>query len=183
MTNTKNPIKLLRETADVSVRQLAEQASFSPSVIQALEYGWYPTMSAAQKDAIRVMCEANGVDAAEILKAGYGTTLLGQAYNFWQVAEREAAADKISSKPDARRADSPFQTWRVRSAGAPMKAFCTLMCLPPATITRYETGETKNMPSVLVEALIDANYPHTHLLADLQTKWVAKHVLGSRNGQ
>lgn len=178
MTTNENPVKQLRELADFSVRKLAEDSAMSASVVQAMEYGFYPTLSDYQKEAIKLMCFRGGVDAEEFLRPRFGTGQVGEAYNRWQTEHREEAGPALwphtAIEASHKSPYSPFRQWRIAVAGVGLKTFCALLCLPPATVSRYESGGSKStiMPAAIMTALAEAGYGEREQLAYVQAKWL-----------
>lgn len=170
----KNPFRRLRELTRTSQKNFALEHQFSKTTMTYIEQGTYPNLSPYMVNALADECEAQGIDAKQILADEYNGLSLMDAYHAWQTGERVQVAHQFrlisptlgTTLPPM----SPFELY-VKDTSGSVQSFCKLLKVPAASVTRYSTGTTKTMPLSLRQALIEIQYPYMDEMVSLMTDW------------
>jgi hypothetical protein len=111
-----------------------------------------------------------------VLKDEYNEQSLQDAYHAWQSLERMQVAHRFRNPPPEQftEALSPFHFFML-SVAPSQQAFCKLLKVPAASVSRYVTGYTRTMPKVLERALREVQYPYLPELLTLQVNWTDEH--------
>ena len=170
----KNPFRRLRELTRTSQKNFAAEHNFSKTTMTYIEQGTYPNLSVYMVNAIADECEAQGIDAKQVLADEYNGLSLMDAYHAWQTGERIQVAYQFrlvspttgTTLPPL----SPFDMYIKDTAGS-VQSFCKLLKVPAATVSRYSSGVTKSMPLSLREALVEIQYPYMDEMVAMMTQW------------
>lgn len=172
-----SPVGMLLKAAGITPAAFAREYSYSPGGLYYAISGTYNTLPF---NIIRDVEEAvmkKGVGYEAILLEKYGTTVLQTAYSTFQKAAREGIAkEKLYHEPNRwTRTESPVFCF-VRDVAGSREGFAKLLKVPPATVMRWEKGETRGMPEVIQKALSDAGYPYMRELIERQRAWREENV-------
>lgn len=177
---SKNPYAFLRELCGLTQREFELRNALSHTTLTSIEAGFFPDLSDYMVEALGRVCHEKGISAADHLLENYGTPTLQTAYHVWQIAHRRAAKSTLHSvapvpSTDAGAGRSPFDVWSQQIGGS-RRGFCSLLCLPTATVMRYAEGATRSMPEALRMAFRDAGLSEVRIaeLDRLQSDWVAR---------
>jgi transcriptional regulator with XRE-family HTH domain len=179
---TTNPLKRIRTSLGLSQKKLAELAGVTPQSVLKYEQGLYQEPSDNIITALLTEAEEQGTPFS-LLK-------LHQDYKKWRTTHQEAQQwifDRIYTLPIS--ADEhPFKTFRKKlynphsSEGYTVQGFAVLLALHPATVTEYDAGRVRNMPSIIREALERAGC-RTNIISDLDEfggfYYDSKHTVGA----
>lgn len=163
---TVNPLKRIRTSLGISQKKLAELAQVTPQSVLKYEQGLYQEPSANIITALLSEAEEQGTP--------FSLTELYKDYADWRVTHQKAQQwifDRIYSLPIS--ADEhPFKTFRkklynpISPEGYSVQGFAVLLALHPATVTEYDSGRVRHMPSIIREALERAGC-RTNIISDL----------------
>lgn len=118
--------------------------------------------------------EEQGLDLFEWLAEEYGG-LSGYGifgvYKTWRRFDREQYAEEFRIQPRkvnwSTSEHSPGSLWILDTGNTPTST-CKKLKVPPATLRRWLSGDTIEMPGSLREALVAIDFPWTDTLASMQ---------------
>jgi transcriptional regulator with XRE-family HTH domain len=146
----ENPLKARRLLAGWTQDDLARYAGVTHDNIVRNEQGLFNRPSPA---ILATICDYTGEDEERVTKE----------YQAWIASKRRSdytrnLVKRAISFPPARSLNQhPFLLWRLAVApGTSRIAFCQMLCLHPATVLKYETGQQRPMPSQIKTALKEA---------------------------
>jgi hypothetical protein len=173
---SENPYRALRMACGISTRDFAKKYELAKTTLTYIETAQYVQLSEYQRQAIGEECHAKGVPAEAILRAGWGVPTLGAAYEAHQHAARRAAHDVFNVLPPQQRTASlsPFHFYIKATTGS-VQSFCKTLKVPASSVLRYTTGVTHSMPTVIHDALCEAEVAHLEELQKLQSDWRLKY--------
>jgi len=162
----KNPIKLLREEAGLSMETLAERSEVSKQTVLRAEQGCYDLIPPS---IFNYMLSA--WPYSEIIN-------LPTRYRDWQKEQRKQNYGELSTlitwdflSP----AVHPFIYWRETSNIYARIQISKLYCVHPATISRFEHSNalSSSVPEQLIDALLESGYSLATIekLCDLYERW------------
>lgn len=172
---SQNPYARLRSLCKITQREFSAKYRLGRTILTHIESGQVPELTDRMIVALGEECYEKGIVPADVLLEEYYHAKLSPAYSDWQKNERMAAANRFQIALTGR-ADSdvsPFAQLVADVAGS-QYAFCTLLKVPTAQVTRYATGSTRTMPKVIEDALRDVRFPYLSDLHELQERWASK---------
>jgi hypothetical protein len=173
----KNPVEHLLRLAGTTQSDFRRIWGFSrDGVVQALN-GSYTTLPDRMVFALEQEISDAGLKIDDCLSIEYpGAENVDEAYLMWQHAVRVEHAEQLVANGGTfrhSRAHSPAHYFMSESFGS-RDRFAKAMCLPRATLMRWERGITKGMPLAVKDALTEVKYPYVGDLDEQQRGWVAK---------
>lgn len=168
---SQNPYVRLRELTGLGQREFERKYGLSHTTMTHVETGQFAELSDRMIISLGKECHEKGVDARAILEFEYSSDRLQEAYHKWQREARVENGPKLDVAPrDGSTDASPMQLFISDTTGS-AQGFSKTLKVPSATVMRYATGKTANMPKVLYDALEEVGYPYLSDLADKQDAW------------
>lgn len=155
MIELRSPYTRLREECGIGHREFARKYDIAKQTLVGMESGQYPNLSDKMIVCLGKECFEKGVSAKALLQREYGFGNLQDAYHYWQQIQRKSNATLLDislSSLVTNKQTSPFRAFMRETAGS-VQGFAKAFCLPPAQLSRYAEGSTKNMPKSITEAL------------------------------
>lgn len=173
----ENPFRRLRELTRTSQKDFASKYDFAKTTMTYIESGQYPDLSEYQIDSLAQECEATHVNAKQVLADEYNGQDLNTAYHTWQTGERIQIASQVRlvspTEGTILPPISPFDYF-VKDVAGSVQAFCKMLKVPAASVTRYAKGQTKTMPLAIRQALGEVQYPYMQELTAQMDRWNAR---------
>lgn len=175
----KNPVEFVLDLTGTRQADFRRRWQFSrDGVVQALN-GSYTTLPDRLVFALEQEISDAGLKLDDYLQSEYPRAEnLDEAYLMWQHSVRMDHADHLVANGGFFRhnkANSPAHCFMADSFGS-RDRFARAMCLPRATLMRWERGLTKGMPGAVHDALTEVHYPYTRELIEQQAAWIQEHL-------
>lgn len=173
----ENPYVRLRYLCGISQKEFAEKYGFSKTTMTYLESGQYPDLSEKMILSLGQECSEKGIPAKQLLATEFSASNLQDAYHQWQRKERFRSRAVFLIEPPERwnKELSPMHFYVKATTGSVQK-FCKLLKVPSASVMRYTTGTTRQMPKALEEAFRQIDFTHLKELLEMQAAWVDENV-------
>lgn len=143
-----NPLKKLRNKYSVTQYELANLAGVSPQAVVKYEQGLYQDPSDKIVDALIKIAADHNEDITFLS--------VYDAYQSWRLTHQRAQRwrfDELRTIP-YRKNEHPFVSLRrAVGHGYTCQGFAVLLALHPATVSNYNSGRVRVMPSIIREAL------------------------------
>lgn len=145
----ENPIKIRRLLAGWTQDQLAAYAGVTHDNVVRNEQGLFNSPSPAVLEAL-------------VTYTGDSEQKIKNEYTAWIAHKRRSEPIRTLVKRNIHfngasdLPSHPFYLWRTSIApGVSRIGFCQMLCVHPATVLKYETGQQRPMPSQIFTALIE----------------------------
>jgi hypothetical protein len=174
--HSMNPVSRLLQYASTSEIDFRKRFDFSKQFMVDVTEGTYTQLSDRVHRSLRLLSEDKGLDVKTILRDDYEAANLDEAYALWQRWQRVGHADTFTgTKPVKGTKDLSPAHFFVRDTAKTPTTFSKTLKVPPQTVRRWVSGQTRKFPDSIYDALRDIGYPYLQALVSLQDDWIEKH--------
>lgn len=160
-----NPLRSLRESANLSLVEMADRAGVTSQALMRAEQGVYSSPSPSILDALWGEADANDAAVSDLYDYG---VLLADYHNFQKLTRQDnyGSLEEPFTFLDTGGLSSiehPFVDWRLRSGITARIQISKRFCVHPALIFKFEMQPylCMTIPKELVRALLESGYTET----------------------
>lgn len=161
----REPVDRLVRASGLSRRQFAREHQVGEQVLLRLSQGRFSRVPASIERAVRAEFPD---DLEQMLKDGYGTGDLQEAYASWR--DRQPLAS-LPDEAKLRDSDGDSPAKRLATAVGSMSKLAKILHVHDFVVRRYVNGETRELPKSMREAMEARKWPHTDQLDRAQQAW------------
>lgn len=174
----ENPYVRLRTLSGISQKDFAAKYKLSKTTMVYIESGQYPDLSEKMILSLGQECFEKGVPAKQILASEYNANDLANAYHIWQRKERVAAKSIFLIEPPERwTAELSPMHFYIKATTGSLQKFCKTLKVPAASVLRFTSGATRQMPKAVEDALRQVGFEGLGKLLVMQVAWADEHAL------
>ena len=155
-----NPLRSLRESANLSLSQMAGRAGVTSQALMRAEQGVYSTPSPSILDALYGEADANDDAVSDLYDYG---VLLADYHNFQKLTREDNYGSLEEPFLFLDNGEHPFVDWRLRSGITARIQISKRFCVHPALIFKFEMQPhlCQTIPKELVCSLLESGYTHS----------------------